>query len=75
MNSVPLLEADGRIQSARAQWKYRGQTIPSFAALPLEGQESVWDYPRPPRIEAVLTTLRVETNGKLIAQSKNAVRV
>ena len=75
MNASTLLEADGRIQSARAHWKYRGKTRPSFATLPLEGQESVWDYPRPPRIEAVLTTLRVETNGKLIAQTRNAVRV
>ena len=32
-------------------WKWTGNGRPSFAIEPSEGQESVWDYPRPPRIE------------------------
>ena len=28
-------------------WEYRGQKRPDFAVTPVEGQESVWDYPRP----------------------------
>jgi len=32
-------------------WKYRGRERPDFAVEPGEGQESVWDYPRPPRLE------------------------
>jgi uncharacterized protein (DUF427 family) len=39
------------------------------------GQESVWDYPRPPRVE--LTSKRVEVvfNGIVIASTVRAIRV
>jgi uncharacterized protein (DUF427 family) len=44
--------------------------------LPLEpGQESVWDYPRPPRLEPVPQRLRVVFNGKTIADSQGGYRV
>ena len=33
-------------------WGYRGQSRPEFAEPPGPGQESVWDYPRPPRLGA-----------------------
>ena len=75
MAKVPLLEANEQIKAARAQWLYRGQTRPAFAAEPQEGQESVWDYPRPPRIEPVSDILRVEKNGQLIAKTSNGMRV
>ena len=39
------------------------------------GQESVWDYPRPPRLELSSRTVRVELGGQVIAQSANAYRV
>ncbi len=29
-------------------WQFTGERSPSFANQPEEGQESVWDYPRPP---------------------------
>ena len=38
-------------------------------------QESVWDYPRPPRIERVDWSLKVEQEGKLIAATQSGVRV
>ena len=34
---------------------------------PRPGQESVWDYPRPPRLEPVTKQLRVVFNGVTIA--------
>ena len=37
--------------------------------------ESVWDYPRPPRVEPCTTEARVESSGRVIAQSRHAVRV
>jgi uncharacterized protein (DUF427 family) len=44
--------------------------------LPLQpGQESVWDYPRPPRLEAVPHRLRVIFNGQTIADSLQGYRV
>jgi uncharacterized protein (DUF427 family) len=42
---------------------------------PGPGQESVWDYPRPPRLEATARTLRVELAGTVIAESSRAHRV
>lgn len=42
---------------------------------PGPGQESVWDYPRPPRLEPTNRTVRVEFNGVVIAQSDRALRV
>lgn len=42
---------------------------------PKPGQESVWDYPRPPRLEAVPETLRVVFNGEEIANTTRGFRV
>ena len=38
------------IESARAQWRWRGNERPPFADLPQQGQVSVWDFPRPPEL-------------------------
>ena len=37
--------------------------------------ESVWDYPRPPRIEVVPQLIRIEFAGHTIANSSRALRV
>ena len=42
---------------------------------PGPGQESVWDYPRPPRVEAAKQRVRVVYNGVTIADSDRAKRV
>lgn len=42
---------------------------------PKPGQESVWDYPRPPRLEQVPETLRVVFNGEEIARTTKGFRV
>ena len=39
------------------------------------GQESVWDYPRPPRLEPVAKLLRVEFAGQVLATSNECYRV
>jgi len=63
-------------------WEFRGQKRPDFAQLPGAGQESVWDYPRPPRIEP--TSCRVQVwdappgpgpGRRLLADSTHARRV
>lgn len=41
---------------------------------PEPGQESVWDYPRPPRIEPVAKHLRIVFAGEIIAETRNAIR-
>ena len=42
---------------------------------PGPGQESVWDYPRPPRVEDVPERVRVVFNDEVIADSTRAKRV
>ena len=39
------------------------------------GQESVWDYPRPPRLEPCTARIRIVTAGNLIAESTGSFRV
>jgi uncharacterized protein (DUF427 family) len=43
--------------------------------VPGPGQESVWDYPRPPRLERVQQRVRIEFAGVLIADTLDAFRV
>jgi uncharacterized protein (DUF427 family) len=42
---------------------------------PGPGQESVWDYPRPPKVEKTSKQIRVIYDGILIAETNRAVRV
>lgn len=42
---------------------------------PGPGQESVWDYPRPPRVERSTRLVRVEFGGELVAETREALRV
>lgn len=42
---------------------------------PGPGQESVWDYPRPPRVERTSKHIQVEFDGTIIADSYRAWRV
>jgi uncharacterized protein (DUF427 family) len=41
----------------------------------VEMRESVWDYPRPPRVEVCGQRLRVEFNGVTVADSSRAYRL
>lgn len=42
---------------------------------PEQGQESVWDYPRPPRVEPAGEHIVVRLGGEVIADTSDAVRV
>jgi uncharacterized protein (DUF427 family) len=42
---------------------------------PGPGQESVWDYPRPPRLEPTRRPIRVVFNGVVLAETGRALRV
>lgn len=63
------------IKEARARWKYRGDERPSFAAPVHEGQESVWDYPRPPRIERDVRHVVIRFHDFTLADSRGTLRV
>ena len=51
-----------------------GRTMPKRIA-PGPGQESVWDYPRPPRLEPSARHVRIEFGGETIAETRAAFRV
>lgn len=49
--------------------------MPANRIEPGPGQESVWDYPRPPRLEASDKHIQVEFNGVMLADTHRAKRV
>jgi uncharacterized protein (DUF427 family) len=56
-------------------WRYYGQRRPPFAAEPGPGQESVWDYPRPPRIDADPREVVVRVSNVVVGRTRRAQRV
>jgi uncharacterized protein (DUF427 family) len=44
-------------------------------AKPGPGQESVWDYPRPPRLEEFDGSITIEFGGRIVASTKRGWRV
>lgn len=63
------------LQSRRDGWRWRGQERPDFAEIPRDGQESVWDYPRPPRIEADFREVVIRWGELEIARTHRALRI
>ncbi len=63
------------IEANRAKWKYCGQERPRFAIAPRPGQESVWDYPRPPRLAPDIREVVVRLGTVEIARSSRTIRV
>ncbi|MGB5697702.1 MAG: DUF427 domain-containing protein [Polyangiales bacterium] len=63
------------LASARAHWTHRGTGRPAWAVTPMAGQESVWDYPRPPRLEDDPRIIRVLHGEVVVAETRSAIRV
>jgi len=57
------------------KWRELARSRPTHIETPGSGQESVWDYPRPPKIEPVTQTIRVEFAGRTVAESRRALRI
>ena len=68
-------QVPGWLQSARDQWTNRGTTRPPFAHEPADGQESVWDYPRPPALVADQRLVEVHDGERLVARSSSTLRL
>ncbi len=62
-------------QAERDKWRNLERGRPAKIDKPGPGQESVWDYPRPPRVERVPQKIRVEFGGIVVADSDRALRV
>jgi uncharacterized protein (DUF427 family) len=70
---------DDRDPEARASalrpWRRRPRGRPARREPVAPGEESVWDYPRPPRLERATRPVRVALDGVLVARSARAWRV
>jgi uncharacterized protein (DUF427 family) len=63
------------LDRARDHWRWRGRDRPAFAIPPQAGQESVWDYPRPPRLAADSREIIVRWGRVEVARTTQAIRV
>ena len=63
------------IRAARAGWTHTGAKRPPFAHEPGPGQESVWDYPRPPVVTPDSREVLIKTGDQTVAVSERSVRV
>ncbi len=63
------------LKQAREHWRWRGRDRPAFAIAPKPGQESVWDYPRPPRLARDEREVVVRWGTVEVARTRRAIRV
>ena len=75
METLEVAQVTDEILAARAKWRFRGHARPPFAQVPEPGEESVWDFPRPPRIAPDRRRVYVSHRGHALADSTRAVRV
>ncbi len=66
---------DARQKAALALWDWVGQARPHFAVAPTDAQESVWDYPRPPRVVPDTREVIVRVGGVEIIRTARALRL
>ena len=75
--SVHLLSRDAAGSRSTTCSRENTRTLAGMSKRiePGPGQESVWDYPRPPRVEQSSSKIEVELGGKTIATTTRAWRV
>lgn len=72
---IEMSDISEQIKRARLKWKFRGDSHPDFADIPESGQESVWDYPRPPAIDPNKRNVIVSFDQIVVAESINTIRI
>ena len=53
----------------------QSKSFPSTSSASAKPPESVWDYPRPPRMQPCELKVRVEFGGEIIASSERSIKV
>ena len=56
-------------------WQYTGKERPPHAEEPGPGQESVWDYPRPPALVRCDSLVEIGNREQPLASTQSALRV
>jgi uncharacterized protein (DUF427 family) len=62
-------------QAQKRYWPNIQRERPTDIVVPKQGQESVWDYPRPPAVEPVAARLQVWFAGVPLADTVHGLRV
>jgi len=57
------------------KWRNLKRERPLTVVQPGPEQESVWDYPRPPRVEPVVKRIQIEFAGIVLVDSRRSLRV
>ena len=68
------IESTPRLLREAERWR-EGGALPSRIETPGPGQTSVWDFPRPPRVERVHERLTIEWADRIIVDTRCALRV
>jgi uncharacterized protein (DUF427 family) len=63
------------VKRTAALWEWTGRERPPFAEPPAPGQESVWDYPRPPALVPDAREVIVRVSGVEIVRTRRALRL
>lgn len=69
-----MAEPTREVLAARQGWRWTGQERPPWADVPAPGQESVWDYPRPPIVVADTRRVVVRAPTHVIVDTVRSVR-
>lgn len=64
-----------RMAAATALWTWTGQRRPPQALPTASGQESVWDYPRPPVLSPDAREVIVRVGGVEVVRTRRAIRL
>ena len=70
-----MTDKTARLYEHVRRFREQKRERPARIEKPASGQESVWDYPHPPRTEDVAQRVRVEFAGEIIAETGEAKRV
>lgn len=73
--NTPAASIPDWLRAARDHWQWRGEGRPAFAIEPAPGQISVWDFPRPPRLEPEGREVVIRWGDVEVARTRRAVRV
>jgi len=63
------------LQKEVNKWRNFKRKMPENIITPGPGQESIWDYPRPPKVELFTKKIRVEFADKVIAETNKSYKV
>ena len=63
------------LAAARAAWHWTGARRPPWAEEPRPGQVSVWDFPRPPALQADAREVVVRWGADTVVHTRRAIRV